>query len=70
VTSSEACRQRSADCFLCAQFAATEEARAAWLNLAQMWLQLAQHLERQGQDAEALLPGSKAPPAVESPGVD
>jgi hypothetical protein len=52
VNNPEACRQRAADCFLCAQFAATEEARVAWLNMAQMWLQLAQHMERQARQSE------------------
>ena len=37
---------------MCAQFAVTDAARAAWLNMAQLWLQLAQHVERKDPDAD------------------
>ena len=43
---SEACRLRAAECFESAQLAPSDGARAAWLNIAQLWLQLAQHVEQ------------------------
>ena len=53
---------------MCAQFALTDAARAAWLNMAQLWLQLAQHVERNDQDSDpasfigGLNPGGESPP--------
>jgi hypothetical protein len=47
--------------------ALTEDARAAWLNMAQMWLQLAQRIERQEQENETVSFRHDTGPADESP---
>jgi hypothetical protein len=51
-------RKRAADCFRWAQSASAERARAAWLGMAQFWLQLAQSEERDDSQAD----GSPAAP--------
>jgi hypothetical protein len=44
---SDGLRKNAADCFRWAQDAGSLEDRAAWLSMAQFWLQLAQFAEEQ-----------------------
>ena len=48
----------------------TDAARAAWLNMAQLWLQLAQHVERNDRDADPASFMGDGEPGGESPAVD
>ena len=48
----------------------TDAARAAWLNMAQLWLQLAQHVERNDQGTDPAPFIGDQEPGGESPAVD
>jgi hypothetical protein len=55
---------------MCAQFAVTDAARTAWLDMAQLWLQLAQQAERNDPEADPAPFMGDQEPGGESPAVE
>jgi hypothetical protein len=60
MTSTNAYRSNAENCLRMAQTACNDRDRPFWLNLAQSWLQLAEHSARAGADLNAQDAGHSA----------